>query len=281
MAGETNVIEWSYGPAESTRLRALLYVSVGIVGGAVVLLGIGTLALLAAFVGDVTRFGLATSAVVLIFTVLIAVRAATFLVAFRDVRQQSPQSRGLTAYFERRWLVVASVLGTAALALSVFVEPGFVSVPFAVAVSSFLVVAVLSTAGEIDPETRTLRTGDDELLLLDGLSAVRQVHIGGFALCWFSFADGTVSRPAVLPAATVRAARPVFEAAIAHPVETSSPDHLARVVLAGLALASLAFAGFLLFMVAGESAKAGMVVPAAYVAGVLAVIFLGAALFTT
>jgi hypothetical protein len=273
MASEAGVIEWSHDPTDSRVGMACAYVTVGIFVG-LVLFAVSMFALAVAFaVAGGNLLALA-------FVVLLALVGGPFSLLYLWPLLRHPEQRPPTpdwlAEFRLRWVLLASLFG--ALAIALFTPPGFFFAPIVIGFVSMVGLALFTGEGEIDTETRTVRHGYSTEIELDGLTGVRRFRVAGIVLSWLSFPRGRPPRLLVLPAETDRAARPVFEAAVAQPTEARSPN---RTVQAALAALTLAFFSVPVILTVSGSVTAEGAAIVGYVAVFFGIVFIGAAVYGT
>ena len=274
---DERVVRWSHTPADMPWLRTLLYVVVGLIGGTAILFGLGVVIALGVSVWN----NPALAFVYALLSVLLLRAEIPVILAMKHPRGDQSSTDGAMQSLDRRWIIVASVLGAiAGITIMIFLPSGsyYFLVLFAVVVPLGLTVLTFSTKGELDPETRTLRSEQRELSL-DGLAGVRRFRLGGIVLHWLSFADGTLPRPIVLPATVENAARTVFRGAIAYPTEEREPDRLAQFILVSFALACFAGVSGFLFLTTTRNVPFEAVAVVAYGLVPLGLLFLATAYF--
>lgn len=230
-------VTWSRGPGSARELRALLHLAVGvpIAAAALVVVAVGRLAV----DGGVSWAVLGGGVALLTLGSVGAWHRGLFGRVDELASQVAAASSGsgvLLDALRPPWLVGVVAVATAGLALVATVEP---ALALALALAGHLLPALalglLSTAGELDPEERLLRYGDDEIPLRT-LSAVRWRHVAGYAFLWCSFVRGTGRTPGlvVVPAAVHEDHRTAFESGLAASVPGSErPDRPLRLVAYG------------------------------------------------
>lgn len=251
---------WSVGPANARTVRGLLYLAEGLVGGAFAALATS----LSLFVlGD----GVENVGVFLVF-LLLASRWATFHWFARREQFRHERIRWQLAEWVavRRWprsVVLAGIVAGGLLAPQLLDRVWVVIAVFAIhplLVSGFACVFVaflLSSKGEVVPETYTLRYGERREVDLRYLTDVRRATIGSWTFLWLSAPRGyedhrELRGPYVLPTETLERVWHVFEAGLATEVETSDGGGPSRTVLSagiavvggtGLAMVAILYAG--------------------------------------
>jgi hypothetical protein len=274
MASEPAVIEWSRDPTDSRLLLALGYVPLGVAGGLVFF--VVSMLLFAAAVavagGNLFAIGL-----IALLTLVGGPFSLLYLWPLIRHPEQRPPFPDWVGELRPRWVVLASLVGALAIALSIQSEFGLYSV-VAVGFMPLLVIGLFSSEGAIDTETRTLRYGDSKEIELDGLTGVKRLHVGETTLLWLSFPRGRSPRLLVLPAETDRAARPVFEAAAAQPTEANDPNRTVQATLVALAVVFLGVPAIL--VVSGSVTTEGVAI-VGYVAAFFGILFVGAAAYGT
>lgn len=219
MASES--YSWSKGPANSRIIRSLCYLFVVVFGGRVVLpvlvvgWGVlnGSVPVSTPFVG------------VLLLLFLFVLVWARRLPAYRQLLSQSRVVREFLQITHPGWLLAAVLVGAGTY---VFIYE-FASAPRLVELLWFgggflfsvLGVMLLSSAGAIDPTTRTLTYRGWELEL-DLLADAARYPMGRWTALWLSFEPGYVTymqRLYLLPTDIADRAWPVFEAGTANHVE--------------------------------------------------------------
>lgn len=265
-------LSWARGPKNSRSVRVLLYLAYGSVGSVGVLL-----VLLVALVlrsGGFGSNGSPSTVGILVLGLLLAVwRGLPVELARRSGGYGTDVLREFTEVRRWRWVAAASLLAFGVLA-GVVIGSGVVILglllPIGGWLTGFTLAHVLSSAGEIDTETRTLTYGEQRIDL-DSLTGARRVQFGGQTFLWLSFESGYsdfVQRLYVLPIPVAERAWPVFETGIAceTDVEVAEADRAnhRRYVFGALAFFGAGAGVFAMFWWAGAppviAALAGMMI---------------------
>ena len=250
MQPEDRKVSWSYTPAESPVLRALAHLPLAVVGG-MVLLAVGGGAWLG--VSSALR-GEYTFAVGILFALIVAggVFAVRLEPLFGDERRRS---RGLDFDPDPRRILVGSLVSVGVLLAAIAAgEPPFpvlLGLLFgAVAVPS-VVVGVLTSKGELDPDAGTL-TYHGRDVELSALTNARRFAVGGVVFYRLSHVEGSASfgtpRLLVIPSnadGAVRDAVTVGVAAESAEYDTGS-NRAVRIAAVAFGLGFVGFGGFLL-----------------------------------
>lgn len=229
MAGGT---EWSRGPTDSRTLRVLLHVAVGVPFG----LGLLLVALaLGPAATDPTAAGLLAGGVLLLGAVAVGARRRGRIGAAGSIPETLGAETPLSTV-RPAWLLVATLGAAGVLAAASGLGVQWL---LATALVGLLVpataVGLLRTEGELDPEERSLRYGDDRVPLRS-LSSIRGRIVGDSAFLWCTFVPGSERTPGliVLPASVYRDHRTVFDAGVAASDEVlAAPDRPLRLVAYG------------------------------------------------
>lgn len=177
-----------------------------------------------------------------------------------------------------RWTVVASLLGALALVLSVPSGVGLPLVFLGGLTVSILILGIFTTDGEIDPEARTIRSGENEIDL-DGMVGIKHFRVRGVVLCWLSFPRGRSPQLIVLPSGILRDARTVFDDATVKTVDSRDPNRTVQVALLAFSLLFFAIAFFVLFLGPETADESAVLVYAAVLLGFFGVVFAGVAVY--
>lgn len=237
MTGDGASIEWSYTPDDDPALRALFHFVVGApVGIGLLVVGLaGRVAWRAIRTGaSDTLFLLGAAVVVLVFTG----RATLGVLATEGELLADSALR-------ERWLLAVGLGWAAGVVL---VAPrttrGLVALGVVV-VTSYVVLAVCSTGGRLDPETLTVE-GRTRTFSLAGLSSIRPVPLGPVVCYLLSFERGTTGsgtpRTLVVPCRVARDVASVLERAADADAEADRhvPGRGERLVAAVLGVCLLA-----------------------------------------
>ena len=242
-------VEWSYTVAESRLLRGLAGASLGVVAAMALLAGVAAVAFAA---GAFLSGEYAIAVALLAALALTAARLAPHVAAFRG--ETSDRLAMLSvAVRESGWprLVAATAFGVGVFWLGLRLGGvAFFVVVFGTIAVPMVVVSVLSSEGDLDPDAGTLTYGstDVDLAALDG---VRRVALGGLAFYHLSYVAGAVThktpRFLVVPGSVDGALREAIDAGVAADAPDFDPPNPAvRATLAVFGAGLLAFAGLLL-----------------------------------
>lgn len=217
---ETEAVSWDWGPSESRFVRALLYLAFGWMAGYV---GVTLLSLLSISLGswrDLSFFVVATVGFLLSPLLIL------YLVIKRSRRNESPSIHShwlMQEFWEEFRLMwfVAIVLASGGI---LWVLDGrFGAVPFFVMMALFLgtvlLVGLLSSKGELDPESRTLSYSGyatHRVVNLESVVDVKCLPFGNRAFLWVSVEPEVENRRRVqglyaVPTDIADRVRPPFE----------------------------------------------------------------------
>ena len=273
-------VSWSYTPAESPVLRILAHLPFAAVGG-IVLLAVGGGAWFA--VSSVLR-GEYASAFRILFALIVAIGvfAVRLEPLFGDERRRS---RGLDFDPDPRWVFVGSLVSVGVLLAAIVAgEPPFLvllGLLFgAVAVPS-VVVGVLTSKGELDPDAGTLTYHGREVEL-SALTNARRFAVSGAVFYRLSHVAGSASfgtpRFLVIPSSADVPVRDAVTAGVA--AESAAYDtgsnQAVRIAAVMFGLFFLGFGGFLLTVEPNSPnpRAGGVLVYAALMSGGLGLLFL-------
>lgn len=287
-SSDPGTTSWSHTAEESRLLRALVAVSLGVVGGMALAAAVAT----AVFAGGVILSGeYGVGIAVLAAMALAAMRVLPQYVAFRN--EDSAWAVPLYGIVRRLgWsrFAVASAFGLGVLWVGLQLGGlGFFVAVFGTIAVPMVVVSLLTSEGELHADAGTLTyCGTD--LDLSALTKFRRIDLGtaGVVVYRFSYVRGATSphvpRLVVVPAgesAGVDAAlREAVERGVAAEPEAYDPPNPAiRATLAVFGVGFLAFGGVLLTVEpASPNPRSGAVlVYAALVSGVFGLLFLSLA----
>lgn len=280
MQSDDRPISWAYTPAESPGLRALAHLPFAVVGG-MVLLAVGGGAWFA--VSSALR-GEYASAFGILFALIVAggVFAVRLEPLFGDERRRS---RGLDFDPDPRRILAGSLVSVGVLLAAIVAgEPPFpvlLGLLFgAVAVPS-VIVGLLTSKGELDPDAGTLTYHGREVEL-SALANARRFAVGGVVFYRLSHVAGSPSfgtpRFLVIPSSADGAVRDAVTAGVA--AESAAYDtgsnRAVRIAAVAFGLFFLGFGGLLLTVEPNSPnpRAGGMLVYAAVTAGGLGLLFL-------
>lgn len=279
---DAETVEWAHTAADSRLLRTLVAASLGVVVGmplcaAVVATALAAGSLLAG------EFGVALA--ILFALALAAVRIAPHFVAFRnDEAAESWPLHGAIRGLGRRGLAAASLFGLGVVWVGLRLgDLGFFVVAFGTIAVPMVAVSVLTSEGELDPESGTLTyCGTD--VDLSALAGFRRIALGSLVVYRFSYVRGAMSpftpRFVVVPVAVDGSLRAAVERGVAaEPGEYEPPNRAIRATLAVFGFGFFAFAAFLLTVEPTSPNPRGgaVLVYAALVTAVFGVLFLSLA----
>jgi len=229
-------VRWAYGPSDSRILSILFHGTLGVpIGLAIALAGLAVTSAVDARVA-VGLFGVAT---------LLTVLAALALWRGESAGDGLPGATrlelpdGTDGVFES--IRPVGLLLSAVVSAALFTAVGSLGVAWVLGAALIALVVtagtvgLLSTEGELHPEDRTLRYGDDEIPLR-ALSRVRARRIGGYTFLWCTFVRGSGRTPGlvVVPAWVYDDERETFDAGVAASKTTlGDPDRPLRLVAYG------------------------------------------------
>lgn len=235
---------WSWGPADSRTIRALLYSQYGFFGGLafLILAGVGYRLLRSVGSGE-------PNLVVLLGVLIVGwflARTAAVEWAGRSTLRETRPFGEFYRVSRARWDATAAVLGAVVHYLLFAYSPTAWALGFLLGVPAALVGArFLSSEGELDRDARTLTyQGTD--VDLNAVAAVRRFTVGERTILWLSFvrSRGDVSTPRLLvvPTRLADAVQDAFETSTAREVESAATERTTRAALLGGALGFLGVA---------------------------------------
>lgn len=283
-SSDPDPVSWSHTPEESRLLRALVAVPLGVVGGTAVAVAVGSVAFA---VGLLLSGKYGVGVALLAALAVVALRFAPQYVAFR--REESSWALALPETLRRlgpAGVAAASVLGLAVVWVGLqFGAVGFFAVVFGTVAVPALVASVLSSEGDLDPETGILTySGTD--IDLSSLSGFRRISLGaaGVVVYRFSYVSGATTyrtpRFVVVPAAVDGPLRDAVSAGVVAEADDYDPTNPAiRATLAVFGVGLLGFAGLVLTVEpTSQNFRGGVVlVYTALLSGVFGVLFLSLA----
>lgn len=251
-------LSWASGPTNSRGVRVLLYLAYGSAGS----VGILLLALVAVALstGSVAAGG-GVSLGVLALALLLAVwRGLPMELARRSGGVETNALDAFRAVRQWRWVAAASLLAFGVFT-GVVLASGIVFLallgPAAGWLTGYSLAHLLSSTGEVDPETRTM-TYEGRELDLDALVGIRRIRFGGRTFLWLSFEPGYSAfdrRLYVLPTSIAERSRSAFEIGVAsdgRPTDTESESaNRERYLWGTVAFSGAGIGAFAIFWWAG------------------------------
>lgn len=237
-------VTWSIGPGSSLPLRLLWYAGVSVWGG-FVLLSVGFAAVVA--IGGLAGGDPGPALLVGLLFLVGGPLSLLYLWPVLTAAEQRPAFLTPPAWMRARWLALGSV-AVAGLVLTVPVA-AIAFFPFGIA--SGIVIALLRSEGELDPDAGELTTNGRTVDLGD-LAGVSRLDPGPLTLCWLRYPPGTGSsmapRLVVLPGTVSDRVVAAIEASPRPPTTAAARTRSSRAVqavLLVLGLGSLAVGGSL------------------------------------
>lgn len=250
-------VEWRTDAASSRGLRALVYATVGLFGGGMLLVfcGVAFLGVSLALDGEYTYL-----AYVVLLALIGGPLSLLYLLPMLTDRDQRPPLAALladegvagryAAAFTRRRLLGAVLGGALVILVALWIDPRAL---FVLVVGTLFLLPLASGVvswGRVDPEEGTL-THRYRTISLSRVERLRRVDVGGVSICWLSYRPGAgdVTSPRLL--ATSPEAADATERVLAtvdpETGEEHEPDRAVQLALGFLALCFLGLAGAVFF----------------------------------
>ncbi len=206
---------WSRGADDSRTIRVLLHAALGVPLGLAILL----IARAVAPTATNPNAPEVVAGVVLVFTAAAVAtrRGALSLDETRLAERVGRDEQAVVASVRPVGVLAAGLVGAVLLGAAARAGMGWLLGGALVGhLAPAVAVGLLRTNGEIDPEDRRLRYGDDEIPLR-ALSSLRARVVGDTAFLWCTFVRGSGRTPGlvVLPASVFRTHRKTFDEGIA------------------------------------------------------------------
>lgn len=237
----TSDTSWSWGPANSRTVRVLLYAQYGVSRGVGFLLLIGVSYL---FLQQLSADNLNPR----FLTVILIVGWSLAYIGVLHLAGQTTlrQTRLFDEFYQVRrplWYAIATLLGAGVHYLLFAYSPTVWALLFLSSVPVLLIGSkLLSSAGEIDEETRTITYQGNEVDL-EMVSGIHRFTIGNRTILWLSYTRDGVGiqspRLLILPTQLIDNTWQMFESGVAQEVESSEPRRRTRGIFLGTALGFL------------------------------------------
>ena len=276
---------WSRGPISSRSIRALFYVFYGSFGGFLVALvaGLGYVLLRVFRLRGASYETLGVGVFLVGSFVLLRLAEMVLIV---DAGRRTNLHWTIEEFADassRRWRAVWVAVGAIGQCALFLYSTTFWALAFlGISIASIGAAELLSSTGDVDPETRTLQY-DEKEIDLNPLTGVRRIQTDRWTVLWLSFARGrtTHSTPhlLVLPTATFENVSDVFNAGLAREVEPRRGGRILRGVFFVTGLLLLGAAVGIFALVSGGGAGIVAATTFACIFGLFAFPFLRLALF--